>query len=169
MSVEIRSVEIRRRVCLESKHMDSNYREHLLAKLRSTVKGECSLKYGHLIEVEDIVRIENNHVSPGTSENVFTLVFRARTIRPEEGQIFRGKVCMTFTDGVLVSVMDYFKVLIRADSLAGFVYEGEAFVDKEGGGVVEQGDEVEFVLTRSKYRSDNQTYSCFGKLLRVVI
>ena len=63
---------IEKRICLDSKFLDSNYEQHILNKANQDTKNECSQKYGFIIRIVKIVDIIDHEINRVNADNVFT-------------------------------------------------------------------------------------------------
>ena len=155
---------MQKRVCLESKYLDSRIRDHLLSKLQTAVISDCTQEYGHILGVKRIVAIISHEIDRANSDNVFTVKFEADTLKPDKGTVLNGIVCMVYKDGIFITVQGRQKMLIPRMYLKEYEFdEGlQCYRSLEGGNTISDGDEVEAVVTASQYSKN--TFSCFGSL-----
>lgn len=154
---------ITRRICLESKFLDSNILRHLLNKIIDLTKNECSKEYGFIIGIKRIISIDDSWISAASSENVFTITFEAITLKPEIGSVLEGNVCMIFPNGILLNIEDKMKFLVPLSSLSEYQLnkqEGFYFNEKRK---ISKNDRVSVSVVDVKYK--NQTFMCFGNLV----
>lgn len=150
------SVIIQRRVYLEPMYLDQNIMDHLLSKLTESTSGECTKEYGHILSVERVVDIVGNE------DCIFTVLFEAKTLKPEAGKKLTGVVCMVYKDGIFINVAEKQKMLIPAVTLKGYKFDQVARAYVKGNKQIKEGNEVDAVVTASKY--SNKNFSCFGSL-----
>ena len=156
------TITLTRRICLESRFLDQDIKEHLLEELSNSTRNECGKEHGHIISIRGIGKIIDHKIGRANSDNVFTLEFEALTLNPKIGAEVMGTVCMVYKDGVFVNIMGKQQLLIPATSLSEYEfkestgsYEGSEFSIKVG-------DEVTAVITASQY--SNGGFSCYGAL-----
>ena len=158
---------IEKRICLDSKFLDSNYEQHILNKANQDTKNECSQKYGFIIRIVKIVDILDHEINRVNADNVFTVKFEAETLKPEPEKIFRGSVCMIYKDGVFINVLDKQKILIPAYTLTDdydFNQEKNIYVGKDDAdNIIKEGTVLSVKITASQY--NNLNFSCFGTIV----
>ena len=81
---------IEKRIVLESKLLDKNYKSHLLSKLKSTMISDCTEEYGHIIDIIKIIDIISHKIDRTNSDNIFNVRFEAETLKPIPGKIMEG-------------------------------------------------------------------------------
>ena len=81
--------------------------------LKRAVKHDCSEEYGYIIKILDIISIDNKIMS-GMTGIIFIVTFRAKTLKPERGSIFKGIITGKTSQGVFVTVKNRFKTIIAA-------------------------------------------------------
>lgn len=154
---------ITRRICLESKFLDSNILRHIFNKIVDLTKNECTKEYGYIINIKRIISIDDSCISAASSDNVFTITFEAITIKPEIGSVLEGIVCMIFPNGILLNIEDKMKFLIPLSSLIGYeLNKQECFYFNEKR-KISKNDRVSVSVMDVKYK--NQTFMCFGNLV----
>ena len=155
---------MQKRVCLESKFLDSSIRDHLLSKLQRVVATECTQEYGHILGVRRIVDILSHEIDRANSDNVFTVRFEADTLKPEKGTVLNGTVCMVYKDGIFITVHGRQKMLIPRMYLKEYEFDEalQCYRSLEESTTISEGDEVEAVVTAAQYSKN--TFSCFGSL-----
>lgn len=149
-------VTITKRVYLESKYLNHDIMNSLMKTLVESVKTECTKEHGHILSVRCILDILENE------GNVFMLRFLAKTIKPEAGKQFTGKVCMVYRDGIFINIEDRQKMLIPATSLKGYTFDQLHNTYTKGVKIIQVGTIVNAVVTAAKYNKGN--FSCFGSL-----
>ncbi len=152
-----------RRVCLESKYMDSNIMDHLLQKIRKITHNECSKDYGYILGVNKITSILDNRISSANSDNVFTVEFEAHTLKPEEDKEFGGKVCMIFPQGIFLDIEGKLKALIPLSALKEYTLNRILMCYEKDDAQIKKGDDLTIRITKTQY--SDQNFSCFGELV----
>jgi DNA-directed RNA polymerase subunit E'/Rpb7 len=158
---------IEKRICLESRFLDSNYEQHILNKANQDTKNECSQKYGFIIRIVKIDKILDHEINRVNADNVFTVKFEAETLKPEPGKIFRGSVCMIYKDGIFINVFNKQKILIPTCVLTdnySFNEEKNLYVGNEDhDDIIKEGTILNVKITASQY--NNLNFSCFGTIV----
>lgn len=158
---------IEKRICLESRFLDSNYEQHLLNKANQDTKNECSQKYGFIIRIVKIDKILDHEINRVNADNVFTVKFEAETLKPEPDKIFRGSVCMVYKDGIFINVLNKQKILIPAYVLAdnySFNEEKNLYIsNNDPDDIIKEGTILNVKITASQY--NNLNFSCFGTIV----
>jgi DNA-directed RNA polymerase subunit E'/Rpb7 len=148
---------ITRRVYLDPKFLDSNIMEHLLKRCSELSVGECTKEYGHILAVNQILKVLGNE------DTIFTVQFEAETLKPKVGEKLSGKVCMIYKDGIFVQVSDKQKMLIPAISIKGYTYDDTSRTYSNGKKKITEGDNIEAIVTAAQYSKQN--FSCIGSLV----
>jgi DNA-directed RNA polymerase subunit E'/Rpb7 len=154
--------QIDQRVSIEFKYLDSNINCHILNKLKKNMTGACSLKNGYIIEVTKIVKLGDNQIGCANSLVIFNVRYEAEILKPEKDDIFSGKVCMIFQDGIFVDVKGKMKVLIPI-SMISYVYNKQENIFESPDHTIIQGMEVNIKIIMTKY--EKKQFHCIGKLL----
>lgn len=149
-------VTIQRRVYLEPKYLDKNIMDHLLTQVTKSTLGECTKEYGHILSVERLVDIVDNE------DCIFTVLFEAKTLKPEAGKKLTGTVCMVYKDGIFINVEEKQKMLIPVVTLDGYKFDQVSRTYTKDNKQIKEGIEVDAVVTAAKY--SNKNFSCFGSL-----
>lgn len=154
---------IEKRIVLESKFLDSNYKSHLLFKLKSDISFDCTEEYGHIIDIIQILSIISHKIDRTNSDNIFNIKFEAETLKPLPNQIMEGNVCMIYKDGIFISIMDRQKMLIPSTLLKGYRFDDTIPSYSDGMNVIMMGNIIKAKVTAVKYNKQN--FSCFGSLV----
>jgi DNA-directed RNA polymerase subunit E'/Rpb7 len=149
---------IKQKVSIEAKYLDSDVKSHILDKLKKNMEGKCTLDNGYIIDVKRVVDLGENTIGCANSFVVFNVTYEADILRPEKGQKLSGTVCMVFHHGIFVDVSGKMKVLIPATSMS-HVYNQSA----NSFGPISKGVEVSIEIIMIKY--EKKQFSCIGKLL----
>ena len=154
---------IEKRIVLESKFLDSNYKAHLLNKLKANITSDCTEEYGHIIDIIQILSIISHKIDRTNSDNIFNIKFEAETIKPVPGKIMEGKVCMIYKDGIFISIMDKQKMLIPSTLLKGYRFDDTVPSYSDGMNIIMMDNIIRAKVTAVKYNKQN--FSCFGSLV----
>lgn len=161
------SLVITKSVLLESKYLDSRIHLHIKNKLEKRMIGQCSFEDGYVTEIIKILKFEDNYISPATSNVIFTVKFKAKTLKPEEGKNLKGKVCMVFQHGIFVEIDKKMKILIPVANMLGFIYNNEQSMFVLNKNIVKVGDNITVKVVKIKY--EKKEFSCIGSLVYNIV
>lgn len=158
--------QIIQKVIIECKYLDSNIEKHIFQKLKKTMEGICTFNNGYIIEVKKIVELGSNTIGNSNSLVIFNVVYEAEVLKPIEGQVLTGKVCMIFQHGIFVDVITRMKVLIPVTSMEEYNYNKndntfEYTTDSLVSITLEKELSIEIVMI--KY--EKKQFSCIGKII----
>jgi DNA-directed RNA polymerase subunit E'/Rpb7 len=159
-------LQINQKVSLESKYLDGDLETHILNKLCTSTKDKCSFETGYIIDVIKIIKIGENTISSVNTLTVFNITYEAEVLKPTEGLIVSGNVCMIFQHGVFVDIKNKMKVLIPATTIKDFSYNSEKSSFSYMGKNVVQNDDVNIEIVMIKY--EKKQFSCIGKLKKIL-
>jgi DNA-directed RNA polymerase subunit E'/Rpb7 len=148
---------IERRVELPAKNLDSNFKKHILAKIRFDTANECTKKYGYIIKVYNNIEILENE---GT---IFKVRFQAKTLMPVKGEKLSGIICMVYDNGIFIEIEGKQKALVSKLNLPGYVFNDENKTFTKGKHVLKENLPATVLIKNTRY-SDGK-YSCFGTLV----
>ncbi len=154
-------INIERRICLHPMYLDQNIMSHLLSEVKKSMEGECTRDFGHILNVTRIVDVKNNCISAATSDIVFTVVFEANILKPEEGRNLTGTVCLLIPTGILLNVQDKLNILVPRATLNGYEFNQGKY-EKEGM-VIKNNDVLIVNITGVQY--SKKKFSCIGRLV----
>lgn len=154
---------IERRICLDPQFLDSNIMDHLLEKIKSSLKNECTKEFGYIIDVKRIISISDNWISAANSDIVFNVIFEVETLKPEIGLQLQGNVCMIFPNGILLDIKNKLKFLIPLDSLKGYELNKAGMFYENGNKKIKKEDKLTVEVVEIKYK--DQSFMCFGNLV----
>ena len=154
---------IEKRIVLESKYLNNKYMQHLLEKLKTTVRSECTEEYGHILDVKEILKILNHKIDRTNSDNIFNVQFSATTLKPVAEKIMEGVVCMIYTDGIFIIIMNRQKMLIPSVLLKGYKFDAKIPSYSNGIKTIMLDNTIQAKVTAVKYNKKN--FSCFGCLI----
>jgi DNA-directed RNA polymerase subunit E'/Rpb7 len=113
---------IEKRICLESKYLDSNIQTHLFNKIKEKTKDECTKENGCIVKVIDIKKIINQYVSPATCEIIFNVQFEAETINPKVGDILTGIICVVYEQGIFIEIHKKLTIFVSEKYLGDYIF-----------------------------------------------
>jgi len=166
---------IQKRICLESKFLNSNIKNHIYNKLQD-LTNDCSKEHGYIIKIYPDIKIVDNSVSTATSQTICMVEFKADTLKPEINDILTGKVIMIFKDGIFLKIKDKLKVMIPCAQLSKHSYvfskKNDIFVKEIEGNLEENkkedsiklGDDLTIKVKGVQY--DKNNFNCFGDLAK---
>jgi len=156
---------IQRQFSLEPRCMNAVYRRHLYKKICQTLLHKCDKTYGYILEIDENFEIVSNTFSAAGQGVFFDVKLTAKTLKPEIGDAYVGKVCMVMPQGVFVLV-EQMKIMVPKDRMAGFEHQkGEACFAKGKGTVrkvIQLGSRIRVTIDLIKY--EKQTFGCIGSL-----
>jgi DNA-directed RNA polymerase subunit E'/Rpb7 len=149
---------INQKVSIESKYLNSNTENHILDKLKKIMEGKCTLDNGYIIDVKRIINLGDNTIGGANSLVIFDVTYEVEILRPENGQILSGTVCMIFHHGIFVDIKGKMKVLIPSASMSSYIYNPS----DNSFGPISKGINVSIEIVMIKY--EKKQFSCIGKL-----
>ena len=160
-------ITLTRRICLESKYLDSNIHQHLLNKLKTIIKeDDCSLEHGYILSIICIVKIVNFEVSSANSDNVCILKFKADVLKPKIGDILEGNVNMICDKGIFLIIKNKFRVFIPVEYLKGYIYSNDNKTYTNDKKHIKNEDILKVEIIGVKY--SNKKFNCYGQLKEVL-
>lgn len=157
------SVRISKKICLEPEYLDNQIYKHLLEKLNKTYKNECSKDTGYILNINKIININNNYISPANSNIVFDVTVDATILKPEKDLQVEGKVFMVFNNGIFIEVIKNFKILVLKTSLIGYKFDQQKLTYTKGKKIIKNDDIIKVKISGVKY--EKKTFCCFGEML----
>lgn len=156
---------IREKVSILDSNLNSNYKEYILQKMKSTYEKTCTNANGFIISINKIITIHDNRISSGDSVTVFDVSFEAECIKPKEGDIVEGEVCLVEPYCILVNIHKNLKVIISSKEMGDYEYDkslagDEAFVYKKKR--IGLDSLISLELITIKY--EKKKYTCIGSL-----
>lgn len=160
-------IVIRRRVPMESQFLHKGIRKHLLKKITNICDGECSLKYGYILEVTGLTKIISSIVAPGTIENIFEVEFTALAVKPVPGLVITGEVTIVCADGdgVFINVSNKFLVMLSVDEFDKFGYQETDDGYIKNGVRVQVGSYLTAKITQVRYECSKKLFTTIGTLV----
>lgn len=156
-------IRITDKVCISPEFLNSNINIHILDKIKETKINDCNKENGYIIKIRKLLKILDNNISKVNCDLIFTVVYEAEVLRPEIGKTFEDKVCMVFSSGLFVNVMDKFKVLIPITCLQNYLFENNSFINRINKNTILEGDTVKFEITSIKY--SKKKFNCIAKII----
>jgi DNA-directed RNA polymerase subunit E'/Rpb7 len=156
---------LKKRIILESKYLTSDIESHICNKLIEVVKDECSKDYGYILEIEKITKIENHEIGRVNFDNIFTVVFEAKTLNPLPNSEFDAVVCLIYKDGIFVNIYDKQKMLIPRKNIIDYIFNENENTYTRDDKKIEIDSKVKVKITASQYRK--KSFSCFGTLIKI--
>lgn len=155
---------ITQKISIQAMYLDSNIKLHLLNKIKKSMEGKCTFNDGYIIEVKRIISIGDNTIGCANSLVIFNVTYEAEVLKPEDGSILTGKVCMVFQHGIFVDIRGKMKVLVPAASISGYVYQEDKNVFIKNDKIIENDLDVSIEIMKTKY--EKKQFSCIGKLIK---
>lgn len=155
---------ITQKVTIKAMYLDSNIKTHLLNKLKESMEGKCTFDEGYIIDVKRIISIGDNTIGCANSLVIFNVTYEAEVLKPEEGHILSGNVCMVFQHGIFVDICGKMKVLVPSASMNDYKYQEDNNMFKKVGHIIQNDVEVSIEIVKTKY--EKKQFSCIGKLVK---
>jgi DNA-directed RNA polymerase subunit E'/Rpb7 len=157
------AVKIKDTICLNPEFLNSNIDNHIFDKIKECKINDCSKENGYIINIRKLLKILDNNISKVNCDLIFTVIYEADVLKPEIGKIFTDNVCMVFSSGLFVNVMNKFKVLIPINYLENYLFENNYFINSINKNTIKEGDKVKFEITGIKY--SKKQFNCIAKIL----
>jgi DNA-directed RNA polymerase subunit E'/Rpb7 len=153
-------IVVTEKIYVEPNQLNSNLINYIKNKIKQQI-GTCNPEYGYILKIYDDIEISKNRISSNDSGSFFQVKFTINALKPKKGDMYEGKVCMIFSEGIFVDVLEKIKILIPKDVLKGFEYNknGNYF---EGLGKIKLEDLLYVEINIVKY--DKGKFSCIGSL-----
>jgi len=161
------SLVITKSVLLEPKYLDSRILLNLKNKLEKLMIGQCTFEDGYVTDIIKILKFDDNTISPATSNVIFNVKFKAKTLKPVEGKDLTGEVCMVFQHGIFVEIDKKMKILIPVSNMNGFNYNNEKSMFELNTNIIKVGDIITSTVLKIKY--EKKEFSCIGSLVYNII
>lgn len=149
-------VEIKKRIFLPPKCLDSNITKHILKYLKLKTRNKCTKDYGYILSIKNIISIES------IESTIFNVIFKAKTLKPVVGAIFDGIVCKVYKDGLFIDIMNTQKMLIPSSLMNDYIYNEEDNLYYKENKKICKDTKVKAIVTAVQY--NKQKFSCFGEL-----
>jgi DNA-directed RNA polymerase subunit E'/Rpb7 len=157
------SIIISKRITIEPKYLTKNIITYMKTKLEDIMIGDCSLDFGYVTQVNKILKIEDNYISPATGNAIFIIKFEAITLKPVENDIMKGDICMVFQHGIFVEIDQKMKILIPVDNMKDFEYDNLTASFVKGKKTLKVGNNISVRILKIKY--EQKEFSCIGELV----
>ena len=149
---------------IEPSYLGRDLKKNLLDKISKDLKESCcSEQHGYIFNVNKITKINDNNISNASSQISFNVKVEIEAIKPEIDKIFEGEVCMIFSGGIFLCVIDKFKILIPASSLSQYKLDTKTniFKHKTNDKIsIKRGDPLKVKIVGTRYSKKN--FSSFG-------
>ena len=155
-------VVIEKKICLEPQYLNERLLDYLRERLQKEVLNRSDQVYGYITKIYDKIEVVENSISSAGTGVFFTVRFTAKAFRPAIGNVYKGKLCMTFPQGIFVEIMEKIKVLIPEANMGLFKYNKTTSSFKNGSVSLKQGDVLSVQLSLVKYERHN--FNCIGNL-----
>ena len=158
---------IQQTISLEAEFYDSNIEKHILNKLKSTMEGTCTLKYGYILQVLKLINIYNNSVVTSNPNTLFFVKYNASILKPKEGLELSGRICMVFPNGILADVENKVNIFIPITNMKDYTFNDteKKFVCEGNSVSYEEGMIIDIIITSIKYEKKN--YIIIGKIKNI--
>ena len=155
-------ITIQKRICLPYKFLDSSLKDHICNHIKESLGEECSKDHGYILDIQDDIEIVDHEISRLKNDLIFTVSFKADTLKPQPGDEVTGEVCMIFSDGIFVNIKDKLKILVPSTNLMEYEYNHDENLFSAEGKKIVVGDVVNLVVQASMYNKNK--ISCFASL-----
>ena len=114
-------VTLKRNIELDESFLCKNFYKHLVDAVEKTFIKSCTKKDGYIVNITEIVDYDNK-ISNTNSKIVFTIVFKASTLKPQIDDVYNAKVyeiCENL-DGIqniFVQIEDLIYALLKTDNV----------------------------------------------------
>ena len=136
---------IKRRIFLHPKYLDKNIMSHLQRTIEKKVVGHVDRDNGHIISVNQILRILNNE------DTFFFLEIEVTTFKPQVKQKIKGIVFWIFNDGIFVNVFEKVKILIPSIYIKDYSFNENTNTFENNNTVIRMGDTIKVEIKAVKY------------------
>lgn len=157
------SVTIRKKVSLEPKYIDKNYKNHLHKKLVTKFQGSCSEEHGYITEIGNDIEIIGNFIDT-RGYIIFDIKLNITALKPEKNVIYTAQVMMIDSVGIFVTVEDKLQIIIPEERAGKYKYNEEDETFKYKKKVISENSTVRVQLL--EYRFENNSFQCIGKLVK---
>ena len=104
--------------------LDSDINNHIIQELNDNMIGNCSQKYGYILEIKNIIKIENSHISNINGDIIFNVEYECVILKPEIDKIITCKVNMIFTHGIFAGIKEL-KILVPSNELTDYKFNSK--------------------------------------------
>ena len=146
------------KIILESKYINKDIKNNIQNKIEK-LKGECTEKYGYIIEIIEIIEIMDNKILNNTGDILITVKFKGKILKPKIDMELNAKINMVFNHGIFCEYINL-PILIPYTKLKDFEYQDKKFV--KGDHVFKIGDNINIVLTDIRYHK--KKFNCIASL-----
>ena len=156
-------VTIEKNICLDSCFLSRDINRNIYNKLKDVTTNECTQEYGYIIGIKRLKKIKDSYIS-SNSENIFIVEAEAEVLKPAEGKLLQGSVCMVFYNGIFLNVLNKQKVLVPITKLQDFAYDqsNNCYKHKKTGENIVVGNTLTVKISGCQY--GKKSFICFGEL-----
>ena len=155
------TIVLQKKISLPPYLLDRNINDHIYNKVDTLLNGNCTQENGYVIGIDRDIKVMDNELCTNGSL-LLNIEFSVSTLKPREGQILKGEVCMIFEDGIFVEIQGKMKVLIPRHKIPKYTFDKIDGVFKKKKKTIKQGDIVKVRLELIKY--ERKGFNCIGLL-----
>jgi len=163
--METKNIDIS--ITIEPNYLGGNLKDNMLKKISKDLKDNlCSQEHGYIIEVNKITKIKDNTISNASAQIIFDVCVEIQALKPEIDKIFEGEVCMIFSGGIFLCVLDKLKILVPATLLSKYKLDPKTNIYKnriDDNVTIKKGDVLKVKIVGTKYSKKN--FSSFGSIV----
>jgi DNA-directed RNA polymerase subunit E'/Rpb7 len=116
--------ELVKSICISPELLTRDIQKNIFLGLKNKFEGKASKEDGFISNIRKEFKIINNFVSPSmASQIIFKICFKADVLKPEIGNVFKGKVITVDERAVIVTIEDKMNILIPSTRLPGFLFD----------------------------------------------
>lgn len=149
-------INLTKTIYLEPKYLNENVKENILQVLKDTVNYDCTKEYGYILSVKEYKIIKSE-------QDIYTLKFKAKTLKPEKGKEYICEVCMITKDGIFGIIDGKQKILIPTTKMKNYKYNTKNNNFNIENSVININDLLHVKVTDIMY--SEKRFSCIGSLL----
>lgn len=133
----------------------------ILSSLRSFVINSCDKTYGYIMDVIEVIEYDNM-ISNATSSIVFTVIYRALCLKPEQNKIYKAIVSNVTSDGIFALIANKSKTLIPKLNALPYKFDSkDAYINDDK--KIKIGDEIDLEVKITVYV--NRNFTCIASLV----
>ena len=146
------------KIILESKYINKDIKKNIRNKIEK-LKGECTEKYGYIMEIMEIMEIIDNKILNNTGDILITVKFMGKILKPKVDMELNATINMVFNHGIFCEYINL-PILIPYTKLKDFEYQDKKFI--KGNNVFKIGDNINIKLTDIRYHK--KKFNCIASL-----
>lgn len=149
-------------IVIEPSKLIGNIDLVILSSLRSFVNNTCDKMYGYIINVIDVIEYDNM-ISNATSSTVFTVIYTALCLKPEQNQKYEAIVNNVTADGIFALIANKSRTLVPILNAIPYKFNGvDAYVNQTGD-KIKIGDTINVEVKITRY--ENRNFTCIAGLV----